>query len=139
MKRIAIFVAGLVLSAAIAAAPRMTPGLWEMTMSMEGAGMPQGMTPPMKFQHCYRAEDLKDMRNTVPEKNPNCTISDWKESGNTVTWKMSCTGKNAMTSSGRITYAGDSYTGVNKMTMNHGGQPMTMTQKYTAKRVGDCR
>lgn len=44
-----------------------------------------------------------------------------------------------MTGGGSITYAGDSYTGVNTMTMSHGGQAMTMTQKYKARRLGDCR
>jgi hypothetical protein len=138
MKRLAVFAAVLMLPAVCAAAPQMTPGLWEMTSTFEGAGMPQSV-PPTKFQHCYRPEDVKDMRNTVPEKNPNCKISDWKESGKTVTWKTSCTGKDAMTGSGSITYAGDSYTGVNTMTMSHGGQAMTMTQKYNARRLGDCR
>lgn len=92
MKRLVVIAAVLLLPAVCAAAPQMTPGLWEMTSTFEGAGMPQG-APPMKFQHCYRAEDVKDLRNTVPEKNSNCKISDWKESGKTVTWKMVCTGK----------------------------------------------
>lgn len=137
MKRLAVFIAGLTLSAVCLAAPRMTPGLWEMTSSMEGAGMPQ--MPPTKFQHCYRPEDVKDLRRTIPEKNKDCQVSDWKESGNTVTWKMSCTGKAPMTGTGRITYAGDRYEGVNKITMAHGSQSMTMTQKYVARRLGDCR
>lgn len=139
MKRPAVFAVGLMLSTLGVAAPVMKPGLWEITMSMEGAGMPSSMIPPTKVKHCYRAEDLKDLRNTVPEKNSNCQVSDWKESGNTVTWSLSCTGKNAMTGSGSITYSGDTYSGVNKMTMTHGGQKMTMSQKYSAKRVGDCR
>lgn len=138
MKRLVFCLAGLALSSAGAAAPSMKPGLWEITMKMEGAGMPASI-PPTKIQHCYRAEDLKDLRNTVPEKNPNCKVSNWKESGHTVTWNMACTGEHAMTGSGSITYSGDSYTGTNKMTMTHGGQKMTMTQKYSAKRVGDCR
>lgn len=139
MKRLAAFVLGLTLSAACAAAPNMTPGLWEMTMHVEGAGMPHGMIPPTTFRHCYRAADIKDLRKTVPEKNPNCKVSDWKESGNTVTWKMSCTGKETLTGSGKITYAGDHYSGENKIVMTHGSQKTSMTQTYDAKRVGDCR
>lgn len=135
---LAVFAVGLTLSSLGIAAPTMKPGLWEITTSMEGAGMPASM-PPTKIKHCYRAEDLKDLRNTVPEKNSNCKVSNWKESGNTVTWNMACTGEHAMTGSGRITYSGDSYAGTNKMTMSHGGQKMTMSQKYNAKRVGDCR
>lgn len=134
MKRMVVLAAGLALAAAVAAAPRMKPGLWEMISTMEGAGMPSAM-PPMTFRHCYRPEDIKDLRNTVPQKNPSCKVTDWKESGDTVTWKMACTGANAMTGGGRITYAGDRYTGVNTMTTSRG----TMTQRYTARRVGECR
>jgi len=138
MKRLTVLAAGLMFPVVCAAAPQMTPGLWEIVSSFEAAGMPQSV-PPMKFQHCYRTEDIKDLRNTVPEKDPNCKISDWKESGKTVTWKMSCTGKDAMTGSGSITYSGDRYTGVNTMTMLDGGQATTMAQKYNARRLGDCR
>ena len=116
----------------------MKPGLWEITTSMDASGMP-AMIPPMTVRHCYRAEDLKDMRKTVPAQNPECKVSDWKQSGDSVSWNMSCGGQMPMTGSGRITYAGDSYSGESRMTMSHGGQTMTMNQKFKAKRVGDCR
>lgn len=138
MKRLALFVLGSTFASLTVAAPVMKPGLWEITMKMEGAGMPASISPT-KVRHCYRAEDLKDLRNTLPEKNSNCKVSDWKESGNTVSWNMACTGEHAMTGSGSITYSGETYTGTTKMTMTHGGQKMTMSQKYSAKRVGDCR
>ncbi len=79
-----------------------------------------------------------------------------KESGKTVTWKMSRPDKDTMTGSGSSTYAGDSHTGVSTMTTSHGGQAMTMTRrkncscvfrtsaihggrKYNARRLGDRR
>ncbi|MHB8534107.1 MAG: DUF3617 domain-containing protein [Sulfuricaulis sp.] len=139
MKRLAILAAGLILSAVCVAAPRMTPGLWEMTVNVEEAGMPPGMIPPTTYRHCYRPEDVKDLRATVPKKNPNCRTSDWKESGNTVTWTMSCEGRGTMTGSGKITYTGDRYRGENKIVMVHDGRKTLMTQSYSARRVGDCR
>jgi hypothetical protein len=47
---------------------------------------------------------------------------------------MKCEGAQAMSGSGEIVYAADTYTGV--MKMDRGGQMMTM--KYTGKRLGDC-
>ena len=123
----------------VGAAPlAMKPGLWEMTMSMEMQGMPGGM-PPAKLQHCYKAEDVKDLRRTVPQQtNSKCKVDDWKESGNTVSYTMSCTSP-AATMTGRMTYAGDRYTGNAKISMNQGGQMIHMTQKFDAHRIGDCK
>lgn len=140
MKRVCVLCLGLVASAVAAAPPVMKPGLWEMTLSMEMSGMPQGMRsiPPTTTRHCYRAEDIKDLRRTVP-KQKNCKVENWKQSGNTVSWRMSCSGTSITTMTGSVTYSGDSYSGVGKATMNMGGQTVHMTQKYQARRIGDCK
>lgn len=139
MKRVLILVTGLAAGAVGAAPPAMKPGLWEVTTSMEMPGMPQAM-PPAKMQHCYRPDEVKDLRKTLPEQQKaNCKTSDWKQSGNTATWKMSCGGEMPMTMTGSMTYDGDRYGGVIKATMDHGGQKMNMTQKIDARRIGDCK
>jgi hypothetical protein len=140
MKRVCVLCLSLVAGAVAAAPPAMKPGLWEMTLSMEMSGMPQGMQPmpPTTTRHCYRAEDIKDLRRTVP-KQTNCKMEHWKESGNTVSWRMSCSGTAMTTMTGSVTYSGDSYSGVGKATMNVGGRTVHMTQKYQARRVGDCK
>ena len=108
-------------------------------MSMEVQGMPGGM-PATKLQHCYKAEDIKDLRKTVPKQtNSKCDVADWKQSGNTVTYSMSCSGPTAATMTGNMTYAGDRYSGSSKISMNQGGRMMHMTQKFDARRIGDCK
>jgi hypothetical protein len=138
MKRGFLLVAGLTAGAVGAAPSEMQPGLWEVTMTMEMAGMPQAM-PPTKMQQCYRPEEVQDLRKTVPQREENCKLSDWKQSGNKVSWKMNCSGESTMNLVGNMTYAGDRYNGVIKSTMNYGGQSMDMTQKIDARRIGDCK
>ena len=138
MIRFIALAALLAAGAVFAAPPAMRPGLWEISTSTEMSGMPQAI-PSTKSQHCYKAEDVKDLRKTVPANKPNCKMSDWKESGKTVSWQMSCGGEMPTTMSGRVTYGQDRFSGVNQMTMNHGGQVMNMTQKYDGRRLGDCK
>ena len=141
MKRVFVLFAALAAGAVGSAPPHMKPGLWETTVSVEMSGMPPGMpqsVPPTTVQHCYRPKDTKDLRSTVPKKS-NCAVSDWKETGNTVTWTMKCSGAAAMTMTGKMTYNGDRYSGVGKATMDMGGRSMQMTQNFQARRVGDCK
>ncbi len=148
MKRITVLLAStLAAGAVLAEPPHIKPGLWETTVSVEVSGMEnmpgmkKGMMPsrePSTFQHCYRPKEAKDLRNTVP-KQSNCKLENWKQSGKSVTWTMNCGGPAAMTMTGEMTYEGDSYRGIGKATMNMGGQSMQMTQRFSARRVGDCK
>lgn len=138
MRRLLLAVAGLAAAAAGAALPAMEPGFWEITVRMEVSGMPQSM-PASTFRRCYRPEEVKDLRRTLPDQKGDCTVSDWKQSGNTASWKTRCGGEMPMTLSGNMTYHGDRYGGVIEATMNHGGQSMSMTQKIDARRIGDCK
>lgn len=137
MKRVVPFAAGLVFSTIAVAAVDMKPGLWEISVSTEMPGMPP--MPPTKFQHCYQAGDMKDPRKVIPEKDPSCKVSDVKESGHTVRWKVACSGHMPYTASGTLTYSGESYSGTSTMTMNHGGKSMDMPQKMSGRRIGDCK
>lgn len=112
-------------------------GRWEVTTEMDMPGMPMKM-PATKTIQCVTKEQADDPNQSVPkgqqDKNADCKVSDYKVAGNKVTWKMTCSGKNAMTSNGEITYAADTYDGW--MKMKTGGTEMTM--KYKGKRLGDC-
>lgn len=124
-------------SAAQAAPPNMTPGMWEITTRTEMPGMPVQM-PPQSIRHCYRAEDLKESKDALPA-DKTCKIDGFRQEGNTVRWKMSCKGdEGPMSGSGEITYAGQSYGGTVAMAGKAGGQAFNVTQKYSGKRVGDC-
>jgi hypothetical protein len=117
-------------------------GNWQVTMEMNMPGMPQGM-PPMTMTQCVTKAEAEDPSKLVPQGGrggppPECKVTDQKIDGNKITWSMRCEGANPMTGTGEFVYSGDSYVGTMQMTTGRGGQPMTMTMKYTGKRLGDC-
>lgn len=124
--------AALLLPAITLAADTMKPGLWEISTTMEMPGMPF-QAPPQMVRHCYTAQDIKEQ--PVP-KDEQCKITDLKTIGNKTSWKMECTGEAAGKGEGEIAYQGDSaYEGKSKMQT----QGMTLSMKYKAKRLGDCK
>jgi hypothetical protein len=127
-------VVGLSVSA-LAQAPR-RDGRWEVKTETEMPGMPMKM-PAMTTTQCITREQADDPQRSVPQGRGapnNCKVSDYKVTGNKVTWSMKCEGPEAMSGTGEITYGENTYDGVMKMVRE--GQAMTM--KYTGKRLGDC-
>jgi hypothetical protein len=123
------------LPATLFAADSLREGLWEMTSRMEMPGMPMEM-PATTMKHCYTKEDVKDQKKMV-NQNKDCTVTEFKTSGNKMTWKMKCTGQSAGTFSGETVFTKDSYNSVMKMKVDaEGSQPMTV--KVNAKRIGAC-
>jgi len=128
--------------AAIAAAqvPQMyKPGpgpddLWDVTMKMDIVGMPMQM-PAQSMKVCTKKE--RGSAGMLPT-DKNCTVSDVRNVGNKMTFRMACTGENAMTGSGEITQTADSYSGVMRAKSTRKGEEMEMTQTYSGKRVGTC-
>jgi Protein of unknown function (DUF3617) len=120
---------------ALAQAPR-RDGRWEVKTEMEMPGMPMKM-PAMTTTQCITKEQAEDPQRSVPQGRGapnNCKVSDYKVTGNKVTWSMKCEGPEAMSGTGEITYGENTYDGV--MKMEREGQ--TMTMKYAGKRLGDC-
>ena len=133
MKKIVITVLfALALPAASFAADTFRDGQWELITTMDMPGMPIEM-PPTKIKHCYTKEDVKDQKKTI-STDKNCTVTDLKQTGNKVTWKMKCTGKNAGVFSGETVYKGDTYDSTMKMQ----SQGQTMNMKFKGKRLADC-
>jgi hypothetical protein len=135
-----VVLAVIALAAGLAAQSPMRPGLWETTMQMQMPNMPIKM-PEMKVNSCVTPEQLKDPASTLPRgpqtgraDQTDCKVSDYKQSGNTVTWKMACTKPQQMTSAGEMTYTNDSYTGTMTMSSAQGA----MTMQLSGKRLGDC-
>ncbi len=119
--------------ATIAAQNPMRPGSWEVTTQIEMAAMPVKM-PPIKATQCVTPAQLKDPAGALPSAAPNCKVSDYKTTGNTVSWKMACSAPQNMTGSGEMTFVGDTYNGTIKATTTQG----EMTIKTAGKRLGDC-
>jgi len=112
----------------------MKPGLWEITTTMEMAGMPF-QQPPQTVRHCVTPQEARDVEKTVP-KDEHCKITDLKSSANKVSWKLACSGGMAGKGEGEIEYQGDSaYKGHTRMQ----AEGMTMNMKYQGKRIGDCK
>jgi len=110
----------------------MKEGLWEIT---SGVKMPGMSMPPSTHTQCITKDDL------VPQKaqpGQECQATDVQYKGNTVTWKIECSGQSGvMTGTGGITYNGDSFVGQVEITMP--GQGMKMTTHMKGRRIGDCK
>jgi uncharacterized protein DUF3617 len=108
--------------------------LWEVTTKMEMPGMPMAM-PAQTMRHCI-AKGAQD-NDYVPARD-NCRVLESQRAGNRVTFKMACTGKDAMDATGEMTFGTGSYDGRMRIAMKMEGQPMEMSQTFSGKRVGDC-
>lgn len=119
-------------SAAVAAG---LDDLWEMTSKVEMPGMPMAM-PPQTVKVCTPKGKQAD--SMVPREG-NCKVQDLKQTGNKTTFKIACGGPDPMTGSGEIVTLGpDAYKGTTHISTNAGGQRVTMTNSFSAKRVGSC-
>jgi len=132
VRTFALAVAVLALSLpAFAAKSPMKPGKWQTTVTMEMPGMPA--MQPMTFTNCVTKEQAENPQ-PPKGKDENCTVTDYKLDGSTVTWSIKCSGKMEATGEGKMTFSGDTYDGTTHMKMND----MEMTQHFTGKYLGDC-
>ena len=101
---------------------------WKITSTMQMAGMSM---PGMSSEICKQPGD-----DNVPIKTEdNCQVYDVTRNGNVQSFKMRCTGKNAMEGSAQFTYLGsDRYQG--KMQVTTQGETMNMT--YEGQKLGRC-
>lgn len=108
--------------------------LWAVTSKMEMEGMPFAM-PGQTSNVCIEKGKQNDPSRAVPtDKKQDCKTTDVKMSGNKSTWKMVCTGKDAMTGNGEMTSGNGFYNG--KMQMHSKDGDMNMS--YAGKRIGTC-
>ena len=135
LKKVLIWVTlaiGLTSLAYAGSAPDMQEGLWEITTKVKMKGLPVSI-PEVKDTQCLTKKDFIPQE---PQGNQDCTISDTKISGNTVSWKMECKSSGGTTKgNGTVTYKGDSFEGT--MTMSVPGN-MKMINNMKGKRIGDC-
>ena len=108
--------------------------LYEVSVKMEIAGMPMSM-PATTQRSCVKKGGSD--ADAVPRRD-NCKVTDARRAGNKLTFAMVCTGRDAMTGKGEITYAGDAYNGTIRLRGKMEGQDMEMTQAIAGRRVGAC-
>jgi hypothetical protein len=102
---------------------------WEMTTEMKMQGMSM---PGSKSLVCQPASAAYDPQRDEMQKN--CTMSDIRTVGNRTSWKMACTGENAMQGEGDMLRTADALKGTMKV-QSHG---MAMTMVMSGRRVGTC-
>ncbi len=130
---VVVFSITLSLGTAFAAGPNMKPGKWEITTQTEMEGMPMSI-PPVTHTQCIMGDEL------IPQSqdaNSECVVSDMEISGDTVSWKIVCSGQNGgMEGTGKIIYSGDSMEGTMDMVIQGAG--MQVKNKISGRRIGDC-
>lgn len=125
--RLASALAGLALAAPVQA--QGPDELWNMSTRMEMAGM---QMPATSQQVCMKKDEQR-AENLQQDKN--CKVTEQRVVGNKMTWKIVCTGKDAMTGTGEMTRTADSMDGRMRMKDKDGDE---MNIVYTGKRAGGC-
>jgi len=111
----------------------MQDGLWELSMKIDIPGLPFQL-PAQTVNHCYTKKELQESAG-VPKQSDDCKVTESKKTGNKVTWKVVCTGKNAGTGSGEMIFkSATAYEG--SMSVENKGR--VTTTRYEGKRLGDC-
>ena len=126
----------LLLASPAFSAPDIKEGSWEVTLTTEMPGMPVSL-PPTTYTTCLTQDDIVP---NDPQQSKDCQIMDVQENGGTVTWKLKCTQEGStIESTGKMVYAGDTFTGEVNSTMDIPGQgKMEMKAKMSGKYVGPC-
>ena len=133
------FITGVLVAAPLlipyAQAQQGTDEQWEVTMTMEMAGMPS--MPAMTMKVCKPKD--KSEEDLIP-KEKDCKVLEQKRSGSKFSFKIQCDRKGeTMIGTGETEYLSkDAYRGTLRMTGTADGQKMDMKQSYTGKRAGTC-
>ena len=128
------FVAGICLPLFVPALALAAPGeYWQVTTSMEMAGMPMVM-PPTTIKVCIAKGGESDPRQSADK---DCVLTDLRSSGNKTSWKIRCVKDGeVMEGSGEMSGTANKTEGVIRMKGNSGGRPYDITQRITNERMG---
>lgn len=127
MKKTTLFLATLLMACGAAANAANTDDMWEITTAMQMDGMSM---PATTQKSCI----AKNQPYKPEQQDKNCTMYDVKVMGNKTSWKMKCTGANAMEGTGVMTKTATRLDGV--ITTKYQGDQMTM--KMSGRVVGKC-
>ena len=121
-----LFSAALISGACAAAGP---DEQWEITTQMQM----QGMSMPGTTQRvCQPADSAYDPSRGDADKN--CSMTDVRIDGNRTSWKMRCSGEQAMEGEGEMLRTADAMKGTIKVQSDD----MEMTMKLSGRRIGSC-
>jgi hypothetical protein len=111
MKTVSVIALAMLATAAVIAQSGMRPGQWEMSTQMQMPNMPNMpagfQMPEMKLTQCITPEQAKDPTTAVPRQSgrgrggkDDCKMSDFKNTGKTTSFTMTCTSPEKMTITG---------------------------------------
>ena len=111
------------------------PGKWEILTETTMTGSGGNMTAPSQTHiQCITEADLVPQSE---EASNECQVTDIQQSGNTVSWKIICSGQGGqMKGTGQITYQGNSMHGT--MDMEITGAGMHVKNIIKGRRIGPC-
>jgi hypothetical protein len=133
---------------------KMKAGEYEYTMTMEMGAMPgmpanmQGMKMPgTTFKQCVTQKQIDDGNQAaMGQRSPggkdmpkDCEMKDMKMVGDTVSYKMVCTGEMKMDADVTMTFTANGFKSQTKMKGERAGQPMNMNSNMEAKYLGACK
>ena len=113
-------------------------GLYEVTARIELPNVAP-VAEPIRATLCLTAEALRSAAAfRVLSRNPlaACARTDVAVSGAATTFRITCPGPNAPWALARFEVTGRGFKGA--IHMNMGGKNMTMTERQSARRIGDC-
>lgn len=122
-------------AAASAVAQSGTGNLYRVTTRTEMVGMP--------FQMPAQTVEVCGPKNQASEKmvphDENCTVTDFKVSGNKSSYTLTCRGESPMTAKGEFEQLGpDAYRGKMNMVGSSDGERMEMNMTFEGKKIRDC-
>ncbi len=116
------------------------PGLWQFSVTNQAVG--KDAKRKMESQICYSAADVESSARSMPPQHEfgmKCSVKDYKLTGNTANWHVSCTGKTqAYSGLTTVTFKPDSYEGQATLVSQSSGKGVKINQTIEAKRISGC-
>jgi hypothetical protein len=129
------------------AAPGVTPGQWQIAVTINSADMP-GAPPAVakmmvgrttNIKHCITPEDAARGPQDMLKTDKSCTFTKYSMVGGKMNSEMTCTrGGTTTTAVSSGTFTPTSFTANGRSTVS-GQMPVTMTMTTVGKRLGDCK
>ena len=129
------------------AAPGVTPGLWEIAVTINSADMPGAPAAIAKMmvgktvtvKHCITPEDAARGPQDMLKSDKSCVFTKYSMAGGKLNSEMTCTrGGSTVTAVSSGSFTPTSFTATGRSTVS-GQMPMTTNATTVGKRIGDCK
>ena len=122
----------------VCAAESMRPGLYEVTAATVMPHLEEGLRyATTREERCWSDSDLASAFPTLGhEALKGCALTDEIRHGDSVFFRLACTGRQETTGTAQWLLGADRITG--RLDVRLGGKNMTFSQRVTARRLGEC-